>query len=96
MAEVVIKMITFGLEDVVIFIFNFPTSPSDINKRDDGLSREVMIGCKGVVVELFTGFAVGDGHFAPINQQGIHATPEGNILNETTGDNFGEAAIKAA
>ena len=53
-----------------------------------------MVGGKGIVVELFAGFGVGDGYFAPIDQQGILAAPEGDILNKTTGDDFGEPSVE--
>ena len=69
--EVVFQMIAFGFENVVVFIFNFPASVPGIDNRDNRLLRELMIGHKGVVVELFACFAMGDGDLAPIDQQGI-------------------------
>src|SRR5262245_12959086 len=94
--KVVFEMITFGFEDVVVFVLDFPAGASGLNDGDNRLFSEVVIGDKSIIVELFPSFAMGDGDLTPIDQQGRFAATERNLLDKTAGDDFGKPSIPPA
>jgi hypothetical protein len=53
MAEIVFQVVAFGLEHIVVFVFDLPPAASVAHKGFDGGLRDGKVGDPGVFVELF-------------------------------------------
>ena len=61
MPKVMLQMIAFGLEHVVIFVFDLPSPATRLRNGHHGVRRQAMIGDIAVVIELLARFGVDDG-----------------------------------
>lgn len=78
--KVMVEMIAVVLEDIIVFIFDFPTGTTS----GDGLHDIVFVNgvrCGPRITAYKLLFAIGDGDFAPVHQQGIVAIAERYLVN---------------
>ena len=59
-------MIAFGLEDIVVFVFDLPTGASVTGNGFDSRFQDRKISAEGVLVELLASVFTSDRQFAPI------------------------------
>src|SRR5436853_316385 len=89
-------MVAVVLEHSVARIFHLPARTP---RLDDWLNRggsEVIVGGKGIVVELLTAIFPADGQLRPIHQQSIRTRAERNVVDPTIGPDFGKSPIPVA
>ena len=77
MAEVVSEMIAMVLEEIMIFVFGFPTGATGANNERDIVLGEQKIGSKGNAIEDLAGFLVDNREFAPVDEFCAFASPNG-------------------
>jgi hypothetical protein len=73
MPKVVLQMVAFGLEHVVIFVFDLPASTARLRDVRNIVRVQAMIGDKAVVIELFAGFGIDDRDLEPIDRSILRA-----------------------
>src|SRR5712691_13481167 len=93
MPKVVLHMVPFGLEHIVVFIFDLPPPTACLRYSRDVLCRNAVIGEKAVVVELFARWGVDHGDCEPIDRQGIFPVEPQYVMEQAIHGNFREAAI---
>jgi hypothetical protein len=86
------EMVAFGLEHVVIFIFNLPPSTTGVCHLCHVLRAEPVIGDKGVVIELFARFGIGHGHLDPIARERGLTILQQDIIDEAIACYFRKAS----
>lgn len=67
LSEIVFEMIAFGLEDIVVFIFDFPACASVARNRFDGCLPCFKICDKGIFVNEFPRLFMSDGQLHPVD-----------------------------
>jgi hypothetical protein len=70
MPKIVFQMIALSLENIVVFIFRFPTTSTRANHRGNSLGCQFMASDEGILVKHFSIRLTGKGYFAPIDSQG--------------------------
>ena len=93
MTEVVFKMIAFGLEHIVVFVFDFPARATIARYGDEGGWGNLEICDKGIFINLFTCIFTSDRPFAPIDLHGILVSAQRQSVGVTIGMDFALASI---
>src|SRR5215471_21651737 len=93
MAKMVLQMVPFGLEHVVIFVFDLPAPTSCVGYGCNVVRAQAMIGDKAVVIQLFTRFGIDHGDLAPIDRPGIVPTTQEDVIDVTLHRHCREAAV---
>src|SRR5262249_52010010 len=88
MAEVMLEMVAFGLEDVVVFVFNLPPSTTSVGHLGHVRHTEMMIGDKGVVRELCARCGIDDGHLDPIDRERMLPALQQDLIDEAIEGHF--------
>ena len=94
-ATVLRDMIALGLEDMVVFMFDFPPPPPRLGSVGPVGLREGMSGENAVVGELFARFGMGRGALDPIDRQGPCATAEDDVIARAIDRDGCAAAVPA-
>ncbi len=89
------EVIAFGVEDVMVLVFDFPARPARRHQADDVIVRDGVAGGKGVVVEAIA-LTIGGGQFAPVDPQGVVAVAQGHVIEVAVGVDFMAFAGPAA
>ena len=95
MAKVVFQVIAFGLEHIVILIFDFPAGPAIAHDGFDGGLADLKIGDKGIFVGLFPAILAHDHHFTPIHPQGASFCIQSYLVGKAIGRDFSILAYPA-
>src|SRR5215475_2831098 len=88
MAEVMLEMVAFGLEDVVVFVFNLPPSTTSLSHLGHVRHTETMIGDKGVVIELCARFGIDYGHLDLIDRERMLPALQQDLIDEAIEGHF--------
>jgi len=96
MPKVMLQMVALRLEHVVVFVFDFPASAPRLRHLRDVLRRNLVIGDKAIVVELFTRVGVHHRDLAPIDGEGLGPLVEEHVIDKAIQPHFREAAIPVA
>src|SRR5205823_12966445 len=72
-AKVVFEVVTPVFENVVVFVLDFPAGPAGSDKEPDVGFGDLEVANEGVVVNHFSvgSFALGNGHLAPVDFEGV-------------------------
>lgn len=62
-----LKMIAFGLQDIIVFVLDFPTGTSHLGKFGDIVSGHRMIRDETVLIEGFARLFIGNDQLEPID-----------------------------
>src|SRR5919108_1129545 len=95
MAEVMLEMVAFGLEDIVVFVFNLPPSTTGVGHLCHVLCAEPVIGDKGVVVELCTRCGIDYGHLDPIDRERMLTALQQDLIDEAINGYFRHPPLPA-
>ena len=82
MAEIVLQMIPFGLENIVVFVLALPTGTPILDNRHHIRLGEDVIGSKGIVIELTTIIFASNRDFTPIDIHGIFITSQRHVIDK--------------
>jgi len=93
MAKIVFQMVPFGLEHVVLFVFDLPAPTSCVGHGCDVVRAQAMIGDKAVGIPLCTRFGLDHCDLGPIDQQGIVPTTQEDVIDVTIPCPCREAAV---
>src|SRR5215831_12003119 len=91
-----LKMVTLGLEHVVVFIFNLPPSTPGLCHLGHVLRTETVIGDKGIVIELCARFGVDHGDLKPINRERVLTGLKQHIIDEAIECHFRHRTMPTA
>lgn len=95
-AKVMFDMIAFGLEHVVVFVFDFPPPAACSGKVGNVVSRDPMIGDKAVVIALFARVGMHRGDLKPIHRPGILTAAQPHIVARAIQHDVAHAAAAVA
>ena len=96
MAKVMGEVVALVLENIDVFILNFPAGTAGSSQEIDILTGHRMIGNPTVVIELFTGDFMRNGQLEPVNQKCILTSPNGHLVDEPIRPDFPMTAIPMA
>lgn len=96
MAVIVFEVVALGLEDMVVLVLDLPAGPTSRHDGLDSLGGQVMVGDKGMVIEDFAGRFMGNGQVAPVDQQGLLASPQGQFVEIAITPHFAIATVPQA
>ncbi len=72
----------------MVLVFDFSACPSISHDRFEGGICNFKIGGEGILVELFSRIFAGDGHFAPVHDQGICFPGQWKLIGMAIGGDF--------
>ena len=81
MTKVVLQMIAFGLEHVVVFVFDLPAPTTRLRNVHHVVNRQAMMGDRAMVLPLFTRFGMDDRAVAPMDRPGIGTTAQEHVVD---------------
>ena len=93
MSKVVFEVVAFSLENVIVFVFNFPAGASIAHNGFDVVFPYFKIGDESVFVNDFAGSFVSDGQFSPVGKQGIFAAVQRQVIGVVIGVDFSVFSI---
>ena len=84
-------MIAFGFENIIVFIFHFPTSSSSPDNKRDRSPVEWKISDKSVFINDFLSFGMSNRDFRPVDIERVIA--RANASNLPTGQYFEQVCV---
>ena len=73
--EVMVQVVASIFEDIIALIFGLPAGPTRRNNRFNRIFINMIIGDKGIEIQLLAGIFTSEGQFTPVDVKSILPSP---------------------